>query len=392
MVAVPDMRDDMARPIRILFLIDKLGIGGTERQLIELTRRLERDKFELYLGCLDGAESGIPEYLPECVKVRSIILTVRSTYSLAALAAVYRLIRLIRSESIDIVQCYFLKAKFLGCLAGRLAGVKTVSCQRDLGMHINATNRAAVRLANACADRFLVNSLSIKECLIREQGVPSDRIDVVANGVDVKDYRSATPAERAAYKLKLGLDPATVVIGVVANLKPVKGLGDFIRAVALVSRAYEKSYFVIVGQGPQEDELKHLATELRVADKLFFAGRRDDVRPFLGAFDIAVLCSLSEGFSNAVLEYMAAGLPVVATRVGGNQEQVRDGETGFLVPPGDSESLAKALLRLIQDDGLRARMSQVALRECTELYTMEKMIGRMEDYYTRLAALTVGRP
>lgn len=386
------MRDDIGRPIRILFLIDKLGIGGTERQLVELVKRIDRDKFELYLGCLAGDESGIQEHFPECVKVQSIILKVRSTYSLAALVAVCRLIRLIRSESIDIVQCYFLKAKLLGCLAGKLAGAKTVSCQRDLGMHINATNRVAVRLANACADRFLVNSLSVKEYLIRGQGAPSDRIDVVANGVDVKDYRPATPAERAAYKLKLGLDPAVVVIGVVANLKLVKGLGDFIRAAALVSRAHEKAHFVIVGKGPEEDKLRHLAAELRVADKILFAGRRDDVRPFLGAFDIAVLCSLSEGFSNAVLEYMAAGLPVVATRVGGNQEQVHDGETGFLVPPGDSELLAKALLRLIQEDGLRVRMSQEALRECAELYSMEKMIGRMEDYYTRLAALTVGRP
>ena len=247
-------------------------------------------------------------------------------------------------------------------------------------------------LADFCTDRFLVNSLGVKEYLIKQQKVSPLLIDVVINGVDVTKYRPATPMEKTEQKRKLGIEPSAAVIGVVANLKPVKGLGDFIRAAALVSRAHEKAHFVIVGEGPEEDKLRHLAAELRVVDKILFAGQRDDVRPFLGAFDIAVLCSLSEGFSNAVLEYMAAGLPVVATRVGGNQEQVRDGETGFLVPPGDGESLAKGLLRLIQEDGLRVRMSQEALRECTELYSMEKMIGRMEDYYTRLAALTVRRP
>src|SRR6266540_3552246 len=161
----------MQRKIRILFVIDELRIGGTERQLIELMRRLDRDKFDLYLCCLSGLDSGIQEFLPESVKVEIFLWEVRSTYSLAALTGIYRLIQFIRSESIDVVQCCFLKARFMGTIAGKLAGAKTVSCMRDLGLYINAMNMLPLMLANFCTDRFLVNSLSVKNYLIKKQRI-----------------------------------------------------------------------------------------------------------------------------------------------------------------------------------------------------------------------------
>ena len=376
----------MDRKIRILFLIDKLGVGGTERQLVELIKRLDPGKFELYLGCLSGQSSGIQDFLPGDVKVRTLLLEIDSTYSLPALTGASRLIRFIRSESIDIVQCYFLKAKALGCIAGKLARAKTVSCMRDLGLNITSANILPLLLANFCTDRFLVNSLGVKDYLIREQKVRPSRIDVVVNGVDVTKYRPATPAEKAEHKLKLGIEPSAVVIGVVANLRPVKGLADLIRAAPSVCQVREKTHFVIVGEGRQEADLRRQAADLGVAEKITFATGCTDARPYLLAFDIGVLCSLSEGFSNSILEYMAAGLPVVATRVGGNKEQINDGVTGLLVPPGDSRSLANALLTLLKDDKLMVTMSENAHRYCLQQFSMDKMIGRMEDYYQRLCA------
>nr|MBI3613025.1 glycosyltransferase [Nitrospirota bacterium] len=376
----------MTRPIRILFLIDQLGIGGTERQLIELMRRLDPGKFELFLGCLAGAASGIQDFLPGDVKVKTLLLDIGSTYSLAALAGVSRLIRFIRSESIDVVQCYFPKAKVMGCIAGKLAGAKTVSCMRDLGLNISFANMLPLMLANFCTDRFLVNSFGVKDYLISKQRVRQALVDVVMNGVDVEKYRPATPAEKAEQKLKLGIEPSAVVIGVVANLRLVKGLENLIRVVPSVCQVREKTHFVIVGEGPLEDGLRRQAAALGVTEKITFAKGCMEARPYLQAFDIGVLCSLSEGFSNSILEYMAVGLPVVATCVGGNKEQVNDGVTGLLVPPGDSRALAGALVTLLKEDKLRETMAENARRYCLQQFAMDTMIERMGNYYRRLCA------
>ena len=374
----------MERKIRVLFVIDKLIIGGTEGQLVELMKRLDHEKFELFLCCLSGPQSGIKEHLPECVKAKTILLDVKSTYRLRALVAVYRLVKFIRYEGIDIVQSYFLKAKFIGTLAGKLAGIRTIVCTRDLGHSITLRNLVPSRLANLYADRFLVNSQSVKHYLIAQEQIKPDKIDVIINGVDLDKYGPVMQEERAQHKEKLRINPSDIVIGVISNLRPEKGLGDLIRAASLVCKAHKDVVFLIVGDGSERDNLIRLAAEHGLWNRLIFAGSADDVRPFLLAFDVGVLCSLAEGFSNVVLEYMAVGLPVVATDVGGNREQVRDGETGFLVPPRDSHCLANALATLINDRNMRKTMSDRALQYCRTQYSMVKMVHHYEDYYMQL--------
>ena len=272
-------------------------------------------------------------------------------------------------------------------MAGKLAGAITISCMRDLGFNLNWANWLPTKVANMCTDRFQANSFSVKDYLIRAQGICPDRIDVVLNGVDLTKYYPPSADEKAVAKIQLGLDPSVVVIGVVANLKPIKGLADLIRAASVICRTREKTHFMIVGQGPQEDELKRQVAVLGIEDKVTFVTGCKEVVPYLRIFDICVLCSLSEGFSNSILEYMAVGLPVVATRVGGNQEQVRDGVTGFLLPPGDSEALAKALIQLVEGGEFRLRMAQQARQECVDRYGMDKMIVQMEEGYMRLIPL-----
>jgi L-malate glycosyltransferase len=382
----PKAREAMDRKIRILFLIDQLGVGGTERQLFELMRRLDSDKFEVFLGCLSGQDSGIPEFLPIGLKVRTIILNVRSTNSLAALVGIWRLALFIRSESIDIVQYYFIKSKVLGAIAGKFAGAVTVSCMRDLGMHITAVTIWHLKVANSCSDRFLANSLRVKHHLMEVQGVCEDYIDVIPNGVDVDKYQPVSREERARAKVQLGIDPDHFVVGAIANLKLVKGLVHLVRAASVVCRQREKVLFVIVGRGPQEEELRRLAVELGVSKYVIFAGGCDDVRPYLRAFDIGVLCSLSEGFSNSILEYMSSGLPVVATRVGGASEQVKSGETGILVPADDSAALAAALTPLMDDGRIRQAMAEASRDYCVKEFSVDTMINRMDDFYSRIVA------
>ncbi|MFQ5850242.1 MAG: glycosyltransferase [Candidatus Binatia bacterium] len=371
----------MAEKLRILFVIDELGLGGTEGQLIEVMRRLDRAKFDVLLCCLSGPNSKVKEYIPELPKVKTLLQDVESTYSLSAILALYRLVRFIRSQHVDIVQAYFLKAKFLGVVAGKLAGIKTISCTRDLGIFINVVNALPVKIANMCTDRFLVNSRCIRDYLIREQRIGPDKIDVIPNGVDLTRYRPIRKDEKVEYKRKLNIDPQCIVIGTIASLKPVKGLSDFIRAAALVHEADNKIHFVIVGEGPLRYALREEAAALGVANVITFAGACVDIRPYLSAFDVGVLCSHSEGFSNAILEYMAAGLPIIATAVGGNVEQIRDKETGFLVVSGDYESLAQHIVDITTNEKLRSTMAEAALEYCSENFAMDSMIRRLEDYY-----------
>ena len=377
----------MRRKLKILFVTDKLATGGTERQLVELMKRLDPEKFELFLCCLWGAQSGIKEYLPESVKAKTILLDVKSTYRLGALVAFYRLVKFIRVEGIDIVQSYFLKARFIGTLAGRLAGAKTVACARDLGWYITPRNSALVKLANVFTDRFVANSLSVKDYLIKQEKIMPDKIDVIMNGVDFQKYRPATPKEREQHKEKLGFSHSHILIGCISKLRAEKGLDYLIQAAVPVCRLHQNVSFIILGDGPKREDLIRQAADYGMAEKVIFAGDIKDVLPYLHAFDIAVLSSFAnEGLANAILEYMAVGLPVVATIVGGSREQIRDGETGFLVPPGDSQSIANSLTTLITDENLRRAMSNRALQYCREQFSMEKMIRHYEDYYMRLGA------
>jgi L-malate glycosyltransferase len=376
----------MGNKLRILFVIDQLEVGGTEGQLVEIIQRLDKEKFELFLCYLARSQSPLSDLLEQSGKVRTFVLNVRSTYSLRVLIAVYRLVQFIRSEKIDIVQGYFLKAKFLGMLAGKLGGKRTISCMRDLGMAINYKSLPPLKFANLCTDRFLVNSESIKNYLFEEQKINPEKIDVIMNGVDLIRFHPPAKEDKSKYKKALGIEPDHLVAGVVSNLKAEKGLDRFIRAAARVLKSIPNSRFVIVGKGPLEAELRHLAAGLGVQDKILFAGGQDDVRKCLFAFDIGVLCSVSEGFSNAILEYMATGLPVIATRVGGNTEQVQDGVTGLLVPPNDPESLANAITNLLEHEEVSSRMGRASFKYCQEHYGMDRMIENLENYYTSICA------
>ena len=371
----------MENKIRILYVIDKLEVGGTEKQLVETIKRLDKEKFEVYLCCLSGAKSGIDKNFDGFDRVKTFTMDLKSVYSLNAGVAIWRLKKMIKSWRIDIVQVYFLKAKFLGIVAGKWANAETISSMRDLGLYIDFKSRFPIWIADRLARRFLVNSKSIKSYLVEKHGIPPDRITVILNGVDMVRFRSSTPTQKNEAKKRLGFDPGDPVVGIVANLKPVKGLSSFIRAAATVAVRFPRARFVIVGEGPDESILKKEAEELGIDGAVLFAGGSSDVLSILAGFDIGVLCSLSEGFSNSILEYMAVGIPVVATRTGGNTEQVLDGRTGYLVPPDEPRALSEAVSKLIENEGLRNEIGGEARRYCEEHFSMDGMIRKTEEFY-----------
>jgi glycosyltransferase involved in cell wall biosynthesis len=242
------------------------------------------------------------------------------------------------------------------------------------------------------ADCVLVNAESIKDWLVSDGYDPSN-IVVIPNGIDCRRFDAPAPS---TIRQELGIAPDAPIIAMLARLNVQKGFDDFIDAAALVSRQYPDARFLIVGEGhvnandgPTQDvtypqALVDRAQRLGLQHKLMLTGYRADVPALLSDVAVSVLPSHSEGLSNTLLESMAAGVPVVATRVGGTPEAIDDGVTGLLVPVKDPEALASSIIRVLSDPDLAARLGAAARRSVNDRFSMERMIQTTEQLYLDL--------
>ena len=365
--------------IKILYMIDALALAGTEKQLIELITRLDREKFEPYLCSLQP----VPDIFQ--INCEVIELNVQALFRLGTLRGLTSLIRFVRDRRIDIIQSYFIKENVLNVLAGRITRRPSVIAQRDLGHEQDSVvDSLMTAVTNRFAHLFWANSMMVKEWLIHSKKIPPRKIHLIYNGVDIKRFSPCGYEEKRLARRKIGLPEETFTIGIVANLKPVKGIEYFLEAVSLVCMEQPNVHFLIVGDGPIRTQLEVITDELKIREKVTFAGSVSDVLPYLSTMDIGVLSSLSEGFSNAILEYLAMGIPVIATDVGGNKEVVLDGKTGFLVPVRDSVAIAKSILQFVRDRNLICQMGLSARKIIEENFSLERMISDYEKVYITL--------
>jgi glycosyltransferase involved in cell wall biosynthesis len=363
------------RPIRVCFLIDRLTRGGTETQVLALIRALDRHRVEPTLVLLDGADSESQLLEPDdCPVLR---LGLRSLHKPSTLVAAAKLTGFWREHGTDIVQTYFLDSAYLGVPLARLAGIrKVVRVRNNLGHWLTPTHRWLGRIVGRLADVTLTNCEPARQALLAAEGGPPGKVVVLENGVDLDRFTALPPS-------KNGSAPR---IGVVANLRPVKGVDVFIRSAARLATDYPAATFHIAGQGEQRPELERLIVELGLGDRVTLHGAVADVPAFLANLDVAVLPSRAEGMSNAVLEYMAAGRPVVATDVGANGHLLGNGEFGVLVPPGEPEALAVGIRQILADPLIAAGIAATARRHVQDNYSRDAMRLQFEDFYRRLAA------
>ncbi len=359
-----------------------MGVGGTENQLAKLINNLDKKRFKTYLVCLKHSDNfeGLP------LDSEKITLNLNSFKSPRFILKLIKFRSFLRREQIDIVQSYFLDANIFAILSARLAGVKKIiSCRRDMGFWYNRKNLFILRVLSGCVDRFLVNSIAIKKNISRAEKIPLDKIDVIYNGIQLDCYRAGTDAKERLRK-ELNIPADHIVVGCIANLnRKVKRVDRFIRAASLVSRSAKKVSFLIIGDGYLRDELTRLADELNIGDKTVFTGLRNDIPALLRTIDIGVLTSDSEGISNSILEYMAAGLPAVVTDVGGNPELIEDNHEGFLVPPERIEAIADSVLKLVNDQKLRQTFGRNGMQKAYSEFSLENMVQKTENYYYNLA-------
>jgi glycosyltransferase involved in cell wall biosynthesis len=370
----------MASPIRILFLIDKLVPAGTQTNLLKLIQGLDRKRFQPYvIALLEGGELA-KEF--QAAGVEPVILKTGALYSFSAWKTYRFLTGWMRSHAIDIVQTHFLHADILGALAAGKAGVsKIIMARRDEGFWRNGRQLALNRFFNRCADRMLCNSQAVARAVKQNEKVPESKIDVIYNGIESGVISDDL---RGAARKELDLKKTEIAVGVVANLRhAIKGHIYILEAMAKVVKKCPKAKLFLIGDGPLRADLELYAKKLRITDAVNFLGSRRDIPALLNAVDIACLPSLTEGFSNSVLEYMTYGKPVVATAVGGNPEVVTE-ETGFLVEPRDAKALADKILKLAEDDKLRRDMGQAGRRRIEEAFSVQAMVQSYEKYYAGL--------
>ena len=247
----------------------------------------------------------------------------------------------------------------------------------------NRRRQQVRRLLSPFVTEFVTVSRDLARWLIEEVRVPARKVRTIYNGVDTERYALG---DRAAARRALGIRPDWTVAGTVGRLDPVKDQVGLIRAFAQVANK-GPSVLVIAGDGPSRRQLEALVGELALGDRVRLLGERDDVPLILRALDIFVLSSIGEGISNAILEAMATGLPVIATRVGGNSELVRDGLTGRLIEPRSPEALAEALAAYGDDPGLARAHGAAGRERVAREFGLDRMRAAYTALYRQYAAL-----
>ena len=373
----------------MLFVIGTLDVGGTETQLVELVTRLDRRAFEPIVCSLAGGPlaarlraSGIAVHVLGFQGFRGV----RFKYLFSAPAA-WRMFsglwRIIRRERPAILHGMLFWAYVLGTLVGRAAGVPIViSSRRSLGLFKAGKPVFLLleRIVNRQTDLFIANSEAVRADTIAREGIRPDRIMVIRNGLDLARFDGAPDASLAA-SLALSGAPRAIVV---SNFIHYKGHEYFLRAWRDVLVRFPSAVAMLVGDGILRPDLERLVDDLGIRHAVRFLGVRQDVPKLLGLADLYVHPSLEEGYSNALLEAMASGKPIVATAVGGNVEALRDGETGLLVPSRNAGALAVAMLKLFEDPAAARRMGDSAAREVREHYDIGAMVRAYERIYTQL--------
>ena len=370
---------------RILFLIDEIGgiaEGGTERQVLQLIELATRLGYEPRLAVLRGTEwltqeqAGCPIYFAGA----------NSLLRPSGWSACASLVQWMKQERISLVQTFFVECNICGPWLGRLAGVPViVGSRRNLNQWqgrpawVEPWMLMLQRLTNRSADCVIANSLVVAEETFKTERLPHRKLHVAYNGIDLAKFSRLDELREQARQM-LGIGQDEIVVGNISCFRKVKGIPQFVDAARLVLEKEPHMRFLAVGDGEQHalvvERIRHYGLE----DRFHLAGQQTDVLPYLAAMDIGVLSSLAEGFSNSLLEYMASGLPAVATEVGGNREALEG--AGILVPPDDPEALAEAILEL-RSAALRQKLG-LAARQRVERFSLARAEKRMKEIYAEL--------
>ena len=388
------MNQNPESKIKVLRIITRLNIGGPAIHVVNLSTGLDKTRFNQVLVCgTENPEEGSMLGYAVSRGVEPIIfpeIVGKLTLNFRDLKALIKLYRLIRREDPDIIDTHTAKAGFLGRVAGRLAGVPVIVhtfhghvLQGYYGPINSWLLRVMERALSYATDCIISVSEQIKSELVAYRVAPTEKITVLPLGFDLEPFLDC-PKHRGEFRSELGLDSSIRLIGIVGRIFPIKNHRLFLDAAARVAAGEPAAHFVVVGDGVLRTEMEQFAGSLGIADRVVFTGWRHDLPRIYADLDVLVISSDNEGTPVSAIEAMASGCPVVGTRVGGMPDLISNGETGYLVPPRYADSLAAAVLGLLEDRENARRIAKAARSIARERFTLERLVKDMETLYNEL--------
>jgi glycosyltransferase involved in cell wall biosynthesis len=366
----------------VLLVLDQFPktLGGGERIVLRLAALLPKYGYRASILTFSVHPESAVLQSPPCP---IYLLPLRRTYDFSALRAALELRRFLKQERIQIVQTFFESSDlWAGFVTKTMSDAKLIWSRRDMGILRDTKHHVAYRLMSRIPDRVFAVSEEVRQHCVAVDRIKPSLVETIYNGIDVAEWhRASAPAKT----------PGASVIATVGNIRRVKGHDVFIRAAASIVAQFPRVSFNIAGDVLEPDyfeELQTLIRSLNLSAHFHFVGGVANLREYLSTADIFVLPSRSEGFSNAIVEAMAASLPVIATNVGGNAEAVTDGVSGFIVPSEDPAALAAAIARMLSDPSKAQEMGAAGKKLASEKFTTDAMMHQITLAYTSLLQLT----
>ncbi|HEU4401134.1 MAG TPA: glycosyltransferase [Candidatus Polarisedimenticolia bacterium] len=365
---------------RLLILTVGFTVGGAEQLILMTAPRLAREGFEVTVACLKGWGPLGDEL--DARGVRAVALGCARFWDLRAAG---RLLSLLRRDRIQIVHAHLFSANLAARLLGWLAGVPVViSSHHDTDVRMGPGRRLVEHLTAPLSDAVIACSEAVRRYAIERYGLRPGLVRTLQNAIEIA-ASDDDPGGRERLRRELGAGPGDLLIGAVGRLdEPKKGLSVLLAAARILVREVPEIRLALVGDGPARALLERRAAQEGVSHRATFTGERRDIAAVMRALDLLVLPSIWEGFGLSLLEAMAAGLPVVASRVGGVPEVVVDGETGVLVPPGDPQALASACAALLRDRPRLERLGRAGRERVERLFRIERLVRETADLYRGL--------
>ncbi|MEK6982272.1 MAG: glycosyltransferase [Candidatus Micrarchaeota archaeon] len=368
------------RPIKVLHFIASLEVGGAERMLLTLIKNSQNKDIEHVICTIYNRGSLVNEAKAAGIKIQSLNLPCKYLYPVAYPLFLFKVLSL----KPDIINSFLLQENLIARIVGKLILRKKVICgKRDTDTGKSKIKVWFDKITLGLADLHISNSLAGANELI-SYGVPKEKVLHIPNGKNWSELESKLTKEEA--KQKLGLNQDDFVIGYVARLYEFKGQKYAIRAMPNILKKNKTAKLILVGSGVMLNELQQLVKDLHVENSIVFLGERKDIPDILKSFDIFVFPSLREGLPGALMEAMAAGLPVIATNIDGNEELIEDEKHGLLIQPQNVLQLSAAIDYLIRSPKIREGIGKAARQKMLKEYSVEKMVKRFEETYIRKRA------
>ena len=373
----------------ILFVIVNLTFGGGERVFSQVIRGLNKEKFDVFVACQPG---GIFEEKLREVGIKIEPLDMTSRYNLGTIS---QLKKIIETKNIQIVHSQDGRADFFARIAGKIANVPIIISSVAMlveGYDVNIFRKVLYilmdRWSERCVDKFIVLSEVLRHTLIERHRIEPEKIVKIYNGIEIDEYKPNNERgiriEDSGLRKEFGFRNDVPVIGTIGRLVWQKGFEYLIKAIPKIVKDLPEAKFLIVGEGPLREKLEELGKRLKVKDNIIFTGFRSDIKEILASIDVLVMPSLLEGLPMVLLEGMAMAKPIVATNIDGISEVLENGKTGLLVPPKDTDTLAEAIIEILNNKTKASHLGQNARKIVEEKFSVEKMVEQIEWVYEGL--------